>query len=298
MADDMIGEDRIQFPWWPSSRPALLLQTLASMFVATRIGSRSQALFAIPQSPESCRRLPSGRCSTATSRRSRDSLDSSQTNQPQRLAAAVLAAVATATARVVRIGLSRRSSRPSRPTMRKAAKNFTSPFEDGAQVGKGTLPLTLENVNLVLEEVRPFLQKDGGDCEVIELDGPIVKLEMQGSCSSCSSSAITLKNGIERTLLDRIPEIFEVKAIMPGQKIPTEEEVNRILGSISPFLSASGGGLELIELLLGEDIGDLPTIVVGMTGPPQKNKAIRQEVMRRIRFIYGQVLIEIVGDED
>merc|ERR1712137_907818 len=107
---------------------------------------------------------------------------------------------------------------------------------EGAQIGRPKLTLTLENVELVLDELRPYLQKDGGDCKVVELEGPILRLEMQGSCSSCSSSAITIKMGIERTMLDRIPEIHEVEAIMPGAKIPDEKGVQTILDSIAPFL--------------------------------------------------------------
>jgi len=181
-----------------------------------------------------------------------------------------------------------------------AAKvEMVSPFAEGAQVGKPKLPLSPENVELVLDELRPYLQNDGGDCEVIEIDGPIVRLEMQGSCSSCSSSAITLKNGIEKTLLDRIPEIAEVIAEMPGSETPTEEGIEKVLSSMRPFLSVTGGTVELVELNVGDvSAGDLPEITIGMTGPPQRNKSVRMEVLKRMRQTYGQAIIEVVGDED
>lgn len=191
----------------------------------------------------------------------------------------------------------------TRPTTRRrivlaAQLQMDSPFAEGAQLGKPKLPLSWENVEAVLEELRPYLQNDGGDCKILEIEGPIVHLEMQGSCSSCSSSAITLKNGIESTLLDRIPEIFEVIAEMPGSEMPTEEGVEKILGSIRPFLSVSGGSIELVELLVPDDTGDLPSITLGMTGPPQRNNSVKTEVIRRIRSMYAQSLIEIVGDEE
>ena len=58
-----------------------------------------------------------------------------------------------------------------------------------------TMALTLENVEKVLDELRPFLMADGGNVEVVELDGPIVKVRLQGACGSCPSSTMTLKMG-------------------------------------------------------------------------------------------------------
>ena len=63
-----------------------------------------------------------------------------------------------------------------------------------------TMALTHENVEKVLDELRPFLIADGGNVEVVELDGPIVKVRLQGACGSCPSSTMTLKMGIERTV--------------------------------------------------------------------------------------------------
>ena len=105
----------------------------------------------------------------------------------------------------------------------------------------------IDMLRMVLDELRPYLQKDGGDCKLIEIEGPILRLEMQGSCASCSSSAITVKMGIERTMLDRFPEIYEVEAVMPGFKVPTEEGIEEVIATIAPFLSVSGGSIELIE---------------------------------------------------
>jgi Fe-S cluster biogenesis protein NfuA len=76
-----------------------------------------------------------------------------------------------------------------------------------------TLALTPENVETVLDELRPYLMADGGNVEVVELDGPIVQLRLQGACGSCPSSTMTLKMGIERRLKEKIPEISEVVAV-------------------------------------------------------------------------------------
>jgi Fe-S cluster biogenesis protein NfuA len=76
------------------------------------------------------------------------------------------------------------------------------------------MELTLENVETVLDELRPYLMADGGNVEVVELDGPIVKLRLQGACGSCPSSTMTLRMGIERKLREMIPEIAEVEQVL------------------------------------------------------------------------------------
>jgi Fe-S cluster biogenesis protein NfuA len=77
-----------------------------------------------------------------------------------------------------------------------------------------TLALTTENVETVLDELRPYLMSDGGNVELVELDGPVVKLRLQGACGSCPSSAMTLRMGIERKLRESIPEIAEVEQVL------------------------------------------------------------------------------------
>lgn len=77
-----------------------------------------------------------------------------------------------------------------------------------------TLALTPDNVETVLDELRPYLMADGGNVELVELDGPVVKLRLQGACGSCPSSTMTLKMGIERRLREFIPEITEVEQVL------------------------------------------------------------------------------------
>ena len=68
-----------------------------------------------------------------------------------------------------------------------------------------------EQVQEVLNQVRPMLQADGGDVELVEVseDG-IVSVRLTGACGSCPMSTMTLKMGIERALKERIPEVKEV----------------------------------------------------------------------------------------
>ncbi len=75
------------------------------------------------------------------------------------------------------------------------------------------LALTAENVETVLDELRPYLLADGGNVELVEVEGPIVRLRLQGACGSCPSSAMTLRMGIERKLREEIPDIGEVEQV-------------------------------------------------------------------------------------
>ncbi len=77
-----------------------------------------------------------------------------------------------------------------------------------------TLALTPENVETTLDELRPYLIADGGNVELVDIDGPIVKLRLQGACGSCPSSTMTLRMGIERRLKEMIPEIAEVEQVL------------------------------------------------------------------------------------
>jgi len=74
-------------------------------------------------------------------------------------------------------------------------------------------PLT-EKVTVVLNEIRPALQQDGGDCELVEVtDDGIVKVRLTGACAGCPMSTMTLKMGIEATLKERIPEVQAVESV-------------------------------------------------------------------------------------
>lgn len=72
----------------------------------------------------------------------------------------------------------------------------------------------ITKVENVLDQVRPYLQQDGGDLKLIEItDDNVVNVELTGACSSCAFSTMTLKNGVEATLKKVLPEIKEVVAV-------------------------------------------------------------------------------------
>lgn len=70
-----------------------------------------------------------------------------------------------------------------------------------------------EQVQVVLDKLRPFLLRDGGDCELVDVDDGVVKLRLLGACGTCPSSTITLKAGIERALLEEVPGVVEVEQV-------------------------------------------------------------------------------------
>ena len=65
----------------------------------------------------------------------------------------------------------------------------------------------------VLDKVRPYLVRDGGNVELVGVEGGIVKVKLVGACAGCPMSKMTLKNGIERILKQEIPEVKEVIAV-------------------------------------------------------------------------------------
>jgi Fe-S cluster biogenesis protein NfuA len=67
-----------------------------------------------------------------------------------------------------------------------------------------------EKVQAVLNKIRPMLQADGGDVELIDVEDGVVKVRLQGACAGCPMSQMTLKNGIEKLLKNDIPEVQSV----------------------------------------------------------------------------------------
>jgi len=71
-----------------------------------------------------------------------------------------------------------------------------------------------EKVEAILDKIRPHLQADGGDVELVDVDDDgVVKVRLQGACMGCPMSTITLQQGIARILKEQIPEVKEVVAV-------------------------------------------------------------------------------------
>jgi len=137
-------------------------------------------------------------------------------------------------------------------------EGIISPFASGASVDSGdgeALAFTAENVDKVLDEVRPYLIRDGGNVAVDSVDEEAknVYLVLEGACGSCSSSTVTMSMGIEKVLRENFADLNEVIEVEDpnAEPEPTEltynavaEEVNRI----KPAIIAMGGSVEILKV--------------------------------------------------
>lgn len=70
-----------------------------------------------------------------------------------------------------------------------------------------------KKVEAALAEIKPQIQADGGDIDLVGIENNIVKVRLRGACAGCPMSALTLKQGVERIIKSRIPEIKSVEAV-------------------------------------------------------------------------------------
>ncbi|KAG2298903.1 hypothetical protein Bca52824_035375 [Brassica carinata] len=141
------------------------------------------------------------------------------------------------------------------------------------------MPLTEENVESVLDEIRPYLMSDGGNVALHEIDGNIVRVKLQGACGSCPSSVMTMKMGIERRLMEKIPEIVAVESV-PDEETGLElndENIEKVLEEIRPYLiGTADGSLELVEI-------EEPIVKIRITGPAAGVMTVRVAVTQKLR---------------
>ena len=218
---------------------------------------------------------------------------------------ALFAATATAT---VAYGFVPQSVAPAAAVGRsfvQLSADIVSPFADGNEqdsqdeavatydtVDPSTLPgsdlddgemleLTWENVDMVLEEMRPYLIQDGGNVRIDEIDGPVIRLQLEGACGTCPSSTQTMKMGLERRLRERIPEIQEVVQAMPEGPDLNDEQVNVVLDGVRPFLQVAGGTINC-ESITGEGSVQ-PEILLKMEGSSASLSSVKLEIAQRVQ---------------
>ena len=68
-------------------------------------------------------------------------------------------------------------------------------------------------VKAALAEIKPQIQADGGDIDLVDIENGIVKVRLRGSCVGCPMSALTLKAGVERIIKSKVPEVKSVEAV-------------------------------------------------------------------------------------
>lgn len=177
------------------------------------------------------------------------------------------------------------------PTYLAMETSRVSPFESTpvpaggtgvADIEDGDPPdiLTEANVERVLNELRPYLIADGGNVELVEIDGLVVYLKLKGACGSCASSAVTMAMGIKKRLMEAIPEIESIEEIReeqdPGMAL-TVENVEKVLAEIRPFLSGAGEG----DVRLDSIDGSILNLV--LDGPIKSIMTIRVAIVTKLR---------------
>lgn len=73
--------------------------------------------------------------------------------------------------------------------------------------------LMMDKVQKVIDEVRPNLQADGGDIELVGVEDGVVKVQLKGACAGCPMSTMTIKWGVENLLKKKIPEVVRVDTV-------------------------------------------------------------------------------------
>ena len=158
------------------------------------------------------------------------------------------------------------------------------------------LPLTLENVELILDELRPYLISDGGNVSVECIDGPVVRLQLEGACGTCPSSTMTMKMGLERRLKEAIPEISEVVQALPEAPKLTEAALEEVLDGVRPFLSVAGGEVKVNSISgIG---GAQPRIELSLTGSKASLYSVKQEIAQRIHRYFMLAGLTVDWQED
>lgn len=149
------------------------------------------------------------------------------------------------------------------PTVDPTTGNVVSPYEhDANQSETDEEPLdpnrelkllTIENVDEALNEVRPYLQADGGDVDVVGIEDGIVAVRMNGACGSCSSSTATLKGGIEKVLIkvfgDAVQQVVNLDdEAGGGAQSLSLEKVSEHLEKLSGAIHNYGGSVNVASV--------------------------------------------------
>ncbi|CAM6086802.1 unnamed protein product [Calypogeia fissa] len=173
--------------------------------------------------------------------------------------------------RLGNLNLQRTSSRVRNTiTVRAEVAPMSSPFTEEGETKKNLYSahvydeLTVKNVDLVLNEVRPYLISDGGDVEVASVDDGVVSLRLQGACGSCPSSTTTMKMGIERVLNEKFGDSLKgVVQVDQQQTGATVVGVDSYLEMLRPALHNYGGFVQVVEVSPEKGLA-----VIKYKGPP------------------------------
>ncbi|XP_020700649.1 nifU-like protein 1, chloroplastic [Dendrobium catenatum] len=114
--------------------------------------------------------------------------------------------------------------------------------------------LNTKNVDLVLEDVRPYLITDGGNVDVVSVEDGVISLKLQGACGSCPSSTTTMKMGIERVLKEKFGNaVKDIRQVFDEEQTGTTiEAVDSHLDILRPAIKNYGGSVEVLSVKGGD----------------------------------------------
>ncbi|KAM5558415.1 nifU-like protein 1, chloroplastic [Rosa sericea] len=144
--------------------------------------------------------------------------------------------------------------------------------------------LTVPNVDLVLEDVRPYLIADGGNVDVVSVEDGVVSLKLQGACGSCPSSTTTMKMGIERVLKEKFGDALkDIQQVFDEEnRETTVEAVNGHLDILRPAIKNFGGSVEVLSVEGGD-------CHVKYVGPDSIGSGIRAAIKEKFPDIVNVV---------
>ncbi|RAL42054.1 hypothetical protein DM860_011837 [Cuscuta australis] len=145
--------------------------------------------------------------------------------------------------------------------------------------------LTPENVDKVLDDVRPYLIADGGNVDVVAVEDGVVSLQLQGTCGSCPSSTTTMKMGIERVLKEKFGDALKDIQQVNLENITetTVEAVNAHLDILRPAIRNYGGSVDVVSV---EGNGDCH---VKYVGPESIGSGIKAAIKERFPNVVNVV---------
>lgn len=188
---------------------------------------------------------------------------------------------------------------PKDDSAKEEEEEIVSPFEKAtdnaiAHLSDEHLELNIENVDKVLDEVRPYLISDGGNVSVqkVDEDDGNVYLVLEGACGSCASSTVTMQMGIERVLKekfgDALGEVLQVDPDAPdGETAPKEltvEAVQAEVNRMSQAIVAMGGVVRVVNV---DPIGE---VEIEYRGPNRVKKGLELalldvEYVKHVKFV-------------
>uniref|UniRef100_A0A6T6LKA6 NIF system FeS cluster assembly NifU C-terminal domain-containing protein n=1 Tax=Timspurckia oligopyrenoides TaxID=708627 RepID=A0A6T6LKA6_9RHOD len=180
-----------------------------------------------------------------------------------------------------------------------ASDRIVSPFEAVSSHESDSIPqlqLTSANIQVVLDQIRPMLQSDGGDVSLQSVDRyGNIRLVLEGACSSCSSSQTTMQLGIEKRLREAFgTQIGDIEAVEDPimealrQGVITAPMVDKLLDEVRPAVTAMGGVVE-VEMVSGGEVS------LTYSGPERLSKGI--EMMLRDRLPTLEKVVFFPPDE-